>query len=161
MRLFNIFKSREKIRWAGATLYPDKIIIETVDQIKNSYGVSSANVTILNANEDPASLGQTLRRHLDQSRDNLKETETGEYKDYLKAAGFKNRKEHYKNALYLTVEQRNGKISLTPTINGGTTGENRGFSETKELIVLNDTVTDKALGDQLRFGWSKCVCNYA
>lgn len=141
-------------------MYPDKIVIETVNRIKNSYGVISANVTIL-LNADFETLGQTLRKHLDKSRDDLKEKETGEYKDYLKAAGFKSRHEHHKNALYLGVDQRNGKISLNPTINGGPTGKNRGFAEIKESIVLDDTITDKELGEQLRLGWSKCVCNSA
>jgi len=158
MGFFSIFKTRDKIQGAGATLYPDKIVIGTIDRIKNSYGVFSANVTVINANEDSESLGQILRRHLHQSRDNLKERETGEYKDYLKASGFKSRKEHYKNALYLTVDQRNGKISLRPTINGGPTGKNRGFSETTESIVLDAAITDKELGDHIRLAWSKCVC---
>ena len=142
-------------------MYPDKIVIETVDRIKNSYGVTSSNVTMLKADVDSVTLGQTLRRHLDQSRDNLKTTETGDYKDYLKAAGFKTRKEHYKNAIHLTVDKRNNRISLNPTINGGPTGKDRGFSETKETIILSTTVTDKELGDQIRYGWSKCECNCA
>jgi hypothetical protein len=161
MGIFSIFIPRKKIQGAGATLYPDKIVIETVNRIKNSSGVISANVTILSANEDSETLGQTLRKHLYESRDDLKEKETGEYKDYLKAAGFKNRNEHHKNALYLGVDQRNGKISLSPTINGGPTGKNRGFSEIKDSIVLDTTITDKELGKQLRLGWSKCVCNSA
>lgn len=136
MGLFDIFKHKTKIKGAGATLYPDKIVIETVDRISNSYGVTSSNVTILKADVDSVTLGQTLRRHLDQSRDNLKTTETGDYKDYLKAAGFKRRKEHYKNATHLTVDKRNDKISLNPTINGGPTGKDRGFLETKETIIL-------------------------
>ena len=158
MGLFDIFKHKTKIKGAGATLYPDKIVIETVDRISNSYGVTSSNVTILKADVDSVTLGQTLRRHLDQSRDNLKTTETGDYKDYLKAARFKRRKEHYKNATHLTVDKRNDKISLNPTINGGPTGKDRGFLETKETIILSTTVTDKELGDQIRYGWSKCEC---
>lgn len=82
MGFFSIFKTRDKIQGAGATLYPDKIVIGTINRIKNSYGVVSANVTVINANEDSEALGQILRKHLHQSRDNLKERETGEYKEY-------------------------------------------------------------------------------
>lgn len=157
MRLFGIFKAQNRRQRAGAILYPDKIIIQTIHTIKNSYGVISSDVSILNANEDSESLGRTLRKHLAQSRDDLKTTETGQYKDFLKATGLKTRKEHYKNARYLVIDNRNGKISLTPTINGGTTGKDRGFAETTEIITMDTQVTDKELGVQLQYGWTKCV----
>jgi len=163
MGLLNIFKTKPKTKGAGATLYPDKIILGTVDRIKNSDEVITANVTVFDANVDSEILGKTLRYHLDQSRENLRADDTTErYKDYLKAAGFKTRKEHHKNALHMMVSQKDGKIFLEPTINGGTTGKDRGFANTTdEPIVVDEKVSDKELGDMMRHCWSKCVCNNA
>jgi CDI immunity protein len=164
MGLFDMFGvTKTTIQDAAATLYPDKIVIETVDRIKNSYGVISANVTVLNANVELETLGRTLRHHLNMSRDNLKEKDTKDsYNDYLKAAGFKTRKEHHKNALHLTVHKKDGKIFLEPTINGGPTGKNRGFANTSDRpIAVDGDITDAELGEMIRHGWSKCVCNCA
>jgi hypothetical protein len=163
MGLLSIFKTRQKRKGAGATLYPDKIVLETIDRIKDSYEVITANVTVLNANVDNEILGKTLRHHLDQSRDNLGMNDTTEsYKDYLKAAGFKTRKDHYKNALHLMIGQKDGKIILEPTINGGPTGKDRGFANTTDKpIAVDENATNKELGDMIRLSWIKCMCNYA
>ena len=77
MGLWDIFKPQSKqegstAKWAGATLYPDKIVIETEDRIKDLYGVISSSVTVLDPKADSQLLGQTLRYHREQSRDNLK-----------------------------------------------------------------------------------------
>ncbi|HZB13129.1 MAG TPA: contact-dependent growth inhibition system immunity protein [Chryseolinea sp.] len=168
MGLLDIFNKnkikRPTIKGAGATLYPDKIVIETVDRIKDLYGVVSTNVTLLDSKVGSDVLGRTLRHHLEQSRDDLKKTidTEGRYNDYLKAVGFKNRKEQYKNALHLIIHQDGDRISVAPTINGGPTGKNRGFGNTKdEPMTVDISITDEELGNTLRLGWSKCVCNYA
>jgi len=162
MGLLSIFNTKPKTKGAGATLYPDKIVLGTVDRIKNSYEVITGNVTVLDANADNETLGRVLRHHLDQSSDNLRANDARErYKDYLKAAGFKTKKEHHKNALHMMVSQRDGKIFLEPTINGGPTGKNRGFANTKdEPIAVDENATNKEMGDMMRRGWSKCMCNY-
>jgi len=169
MNILEIFKLGQKkhkatVLGAGATLYPDKVVIETVDRIKDSYGVISTNLTILAPNVESNLLGQTLRHHLGQSRGDLKMTKDidGQYAEYLKKAGFKNRKEHHRNALHLMISQKDGKISLAPTINGGPTGKKRGFMGTKEEpISMDSNVSDSELGDMIKSGWSKCVCNCA
>jgi hypothetical protein len=163
MGLLSLFKAKQKRKGAGATLYPDKIVLGTVDRIKDSYEVITANVTVLDANVDNELLGKTLRHHLEQSRDDLRMNDATErYKDYLKAAGFKTRKEHYKNALHLMVGQRAGKIFLEPTINGGPTGKDRGFANTTDKpLAVDENATNKELGDMVRLSWSKCICNYA
>jgi hypothetical protein len=141
-------------------LYPDKIVIETVDRIKDLYGVISTNVTILDPKADSALLGQTLRQHLEKSRDNLKKTTDidGRYAAYLKAAGFKNRKEHHRNAFHLIIHEKDDKISLAPTINWGPAGKNRGFVNTKDQpFVVDIKASNTELGDALRQGWTKCM----
>jgi len=168
MNILEIFKPGQGVRkptllGAGATLYPDKIVIETVDRIKDSYGVISTNLTILDPGAESNLLGQTLKHHLGMSRNDLKMTNDidGRYAAYLKKAGFKNRKEHHRNALHLAIHQKDLKISFAPTINGGPTGKNRGFMGTKEEpITVDSNASDSELGDMMKLGWSKCVCSY-
>ena len=162
--IFNIHKNNgPAVKSAGATFYPDKIVLETVDRIKDLYGVTSVNVTVLHSNADSALLGITLRHHLEQSRDNIKKPKDIDdgYKQYLEAAGLRNIKEHYWNALHLIISQEDNVITLTPTRNGGPTGKTRGFANSKEEpLILDATVSDQDLGDAVLQGWAKCVCNY-
>ncbi|HMJ70385.1 MAG TPA: contact-dependent growth inhibition system immunity protein [Cyclobacteriaceae bacterium] len=164
MGILDLFKKNTrqegKVLGAGATLYPDKITIETVDRLKAPYGVvSPKNITVLKSGADHETLGKVLRHHLTQSKDDLKRNTDIEkrYRQYLEAAGFKSIKDHYKNALHLMIHQKNGKISIGPTINGGATGKNRGFLNTTEgPITVEATISDIELGDLIRSGWSKC-----
>lgn len=158
MKLFNIFKrtNESKIKGAGATLYPNKIVICTINRIKNSYGINSSNVSVLDTNVDSLTLGQILREHLNQSRDNLNASTISDYKGFLKAAGFSNQHDHHKNALHLIIGERKGKISITPSINGGSIGKNRGFSETADHIVLDSNTSNEDLANNLRSAWDKC-----
>jgi hypothetical protein len=169
MGLLDIFKLQSKqtasiVRQAGATLYPDKIVIQTVDRIKDLYSITSTNVTILGLKASSEFLGQTLRYHLEQSRDNIKKPKDigdDRYAKFLKAAGFKNRKEHHRNALHLVIGEKDGKIDLSPMINRGPTGKKGGFYNTQhQPLVVDVKVSDTELGDALRLGWTKCVSNY-
>lgn len=156
-------KGREKVLGAGATLYPDKIVIETIDRIKDLYGIVSPDVTIVAPDTESNTLGRAIRVHLNLSRDNLRRNTDTEkrYKKYLKAAGFNDIKSHYKNALHLTIHQKDGVISIAPTKNGGPTGKNRGFLNTNESpLVVAATISDSELGELVRSGWSKCLCMY-
>jgi hypothetical protein len=168
MGLLDIFKLQSKqtssiVREAGATLYPDKIVIVTVDRIKDLYGITSTSVTTLGPETGSECLGQTVRYHLEQSKDNIKKPKDidDRYAKFLKAAGFKNRKEHHSNALHLMIHEKEGKISLSPMINGGPTGKNRGFSDTPhQPFIVDVRVSHTELGDALKLGWTKCVSNY-
>ena len=141
-------------------MYPDKIVIETVDRIKDLYSVVSSDVSVLDPDVESGLLGRTLRYHLEKSRDGISQKTNIDrrYDDFLKAAGLKNIKEQYRNALHLIIHEKDDKISLGPTSNGGPTGQNRGFRNTKDQPLIVDTnATDMELGDSVRLGWSKCM----
>ena len=168
MSIFNIFK-REKntqqidaVLQASATLYPDKILIETVDRVKEGFGISSTNISTLPVDVDNDTLGSTLRHHLNSTQAGLSipKDYKKHYQDFLDKAGFKNGKEHHKNALHLTVTQRQDKITISPTKNGGYTGKDRGFLGIKDSnIVLTADIDNVTLADKIKEGWSKCECN--
>ena len=168
MSIFNIFK-REKntqqndtVLQASATLYPDKILIETIDRVKEGFGISSTNISTLPVDTDNNTLGSTLRHHLNLTRTGLTRPKDYKkhYQDFLNKAGFKNGKEHHKNGLHLTISQRQDKIILCPTKNGGYTGKDRGFLGIKDSdIIVTADIDNSMLADKIKEGWSKCECN--
>lgn len=70
MGIFNIFIRQNKpiqkdsVLSAGATLYPEKILIETIDTVKEGFGISSTNITLLPINVEAEALGAVVRHHL-------------------------------------------------------------------------------------------------
>lgn len=168
MSIFNLFKLQKGIQQdntilqANATLYPDKILIATTDRVKEGFGISSTNISTLPIDTDSDTLGSTLRHHLNLTRTGLTipKDYKKHYQDFLDKAGFKNGKEHHKNALQLTISQRQDKIILSPTKNGGYTGKDRGFLGIKDSdIIVTADIDNSMLADKLKEGWSKCECN--
>lgn len=162
MDIFKIFKRKgtTKILEASATLYPDKIVIATTDRVKEGLGISFTNVSLLPVDTDNETLGLKIRHHLSLTRSGLpipKDYKKA-YNEFLTQAGFKNGKDHHKDALHLIISQVDNQIRINPTKNGGYTGKERGFLEMKDVdpIILNDRVDNLILGNSIRDSWSKC-----
>ena len=168
MNILNIFKQRkdtvlkDRILQASATLYPDKIIIATIDRLTSGGGISSTNITLLPHDSDPSLLGSTVRQHLSLTKENLPIPSDWKqhYADFLKQVGFKNGKEHHKNALLLNLHQKDDTITISPTNNGGYTGKDRGFLGIKDSdININVDIDNTTLGEKINDSWAKCKCN--
>lgn len=165
MNIFKLFKKQietkkeDFVLQANATLYPDKILIETVDRVKEGFGISSTNISILPVNADNDTLASVLRHHLSLTKMGLTKPKDYEkcYQDYLDKAGFKNGKEHHLNALLLSIYQRDDKIAISPTKNGGHSGKERGFLAIKNAdIIVQSSISNADLSDKIKEGWSKC-----
>ena len=168
MDIFNIFKQKkdtglkEKILQANALLYPDKIIIETIDRVREGFGISSTKITVLPFDTDSNLLGLKVKQQLSLTEENLSipKDYKKHYGDFLKEAGFKNGKEHHKNALLLNLHQKGDTIVISPTLNGGFTGKDRGFLAMKGFdIIIAADIENTTLGDKIRYGWTRCECN--
>ena len=168
MSILNIFKRQkdteqeEIVLQASATLYPDKILIETIDRVKEGFGISSINISRLPVDTDKETLGSIIRHHLNLTRPGLSRPKDYKkhYQDFLDKAGFKNGKEHHKNALHLTISQRQNLITISPTRNGGYTGKDRGFLGIKDAhVIVNADIDNLTLGGKIKEGWTKCECN--
>ncbi len=150
---------KEIILLAGATLYPDKILIETVDRVKEGFGISSTKITTLPVDADLETLGAIIRQHLNLSQTGLSipKDYKQHYKEFLTKAGFKNGKEHHESALYLSILFRQDQIIIGPTKNGGYTGKDRGFSGIKGSdIIIDANVDNSTLAGKIRYGWVRC-----
>lgn len=147
---------------ASATLYPDKILVATIDSVKEGFGISSMNISILTVDTDNETLGSAIRQHLNATRIGLAipKDYKKHYQDFLHKAGFRTGKEHHRNALHLTISQRQNQIIISPTKNGGYTGKDRGFLGIKESeIIMPADIDNPALAKKIKEGWSKCACN--
>lgn len=168
MNIFNIFSRKknttqeESVLQANATLYPNKILIATIDRVKEGFGISSTNISILSVDIDNLTLGSTIRQHLNSTRNSLTipKDYKKHYQDFLDKVGFKNGKEHHKNAFHLIISQRQNKITISPTKNGGFTGKDRGFIGIKDSdIIVTTDIDNSLLAGKIKEGWSKCECN--
>src|ERR1700753_665136 len=111
---------------AGATLYPDKIIIDTVDSLTVGYGLTSTtNFSILPVDSNNELLGAKIKSHLNLSLMNqpipadFKENT----KSWLKARGFKTGKSQYIMAKHLSISLKDSQLTISASINGGPTGK--------------------------------------
>jgi hypothetical protein len=151
----------ELILQASVTLYPDKILIVTIDRVIAGFGILSTNLSILPIDVDLATLGSTIQQHLHLTKGDLSipDDYKKHYKDFLAKAGFKNGKEHHANALQLGIFQRHNQITINPTKNGGYTGKDRGFVDLKDSdIIVNADIVNSVLGEKIKEGWTKCEC---
>ena len=163
MDILKFFKrkgNRPTTLQANATLYPDKILIYTIDSVKEGFGISSLNISILPVDIDHGILGQKIRHHLSLTRTGrrIPKDYNQAKNEFLNRAGFKNGKEYHKDALHLMISQQENEITISPTKNGGYTGKDRGFLVMKDVesTKLSDNVDDLTLGTNIRDCWSKC-----
>jgi hypothetical protein len=164
MSLLNLFRRKAttaavKVLQASATLYPEKILIETIDRVKDGFGISSPNLTTLPVNASSELIGSKLKHHLSLTKHdlNIPKDYKKHYDDFLRAAGFNNAKQHHKDALHLAVDERDENITIRPTCNAGATGNDHGFLGIKGTeIKMKSDVSNQELGDAIRAAWSKC-----
>lgn len=168
MNLLDLLKKKEqpeqvKTQQASATLYPEQILIATEDKTVVGYSIATPSFTILPIDATAESIGQTLRKHLSLSKNDVPAPSDFKamYLDFLKAAGFKNAKAHHKGAKHLSIYQKDQELIIMPTINGGATGKDRGFLGSKDMLPIHvgTTVTDNELGEQIKEAWLTCVDN--
>ena len=161
-----MFKKKEQIvqvktQQANATLYRDQILIATEDKTVVGYSIATPNITKLPLDTTVESIGQTVRKHLSLSKTDVPAPADFKamYQDFLNAAGFKNAKAHHKGARHLSIYQKDQAINITPTINAGATGKERGFSGSRDMpsIEVNATISDIELGEQIKEVWQKCL----
>lgn len=163
MELLKIF-GRHKItkKYALAILYPDKIIIDTLDKVKAGFNIVSTNPTILATDSENQILGRTVREHLDSSKYDLKNPSQADFKilqeNFLKSYGFKTLKKYHENAKYLSITEQGAEIILEPTKNGGSIGKEKGFSQIMEKsISISKNINDDELGKLIRKEWQNCI----
>jgi hypothetical protein len=139
--LKNIFSRTKPIKQRiGVTKYPDKILVETIHQIKNSYSIRGVEISLLNSDTSELEIGKTIMKHLALSKSGIKSPNDQTRKEtneaYKRITGLKTMKAQMKDSLYVLIDREGNKIEFTPTINGGSSGKAKGYD-----FLPNDSLT--------------------
>jgi hypothetical protein len=91
IKRFSFTKHLDEILKANAILYPDKIVVETMDTVKEGFSITSSKISILPFDIDTSKLGSTIRHHLNLTEINMTipKDYKQHYSDYLKQLGLK------------------------------------------------------------------------
>ncbi|HEY1196572.1 contact-dependent growth inhibition system immunity protein [Flavobacterium sp.] len=140
--------------------YPDRIFFETYDRIINSYSIRSKEITILEINSSDFEIGKAIIKHLDLSKTIRKFTDKERkenYEYYKKITGLKSIKAQMKDSLYVSIKRQNNQITFSPTINGGTAGDRKGYQFLNgQEIVIEDNEDFEPIGKVLKAALKKC-----
>ena len=72
MGVFNIFKKKEKndetLQHVSATLYLERILIQTYDRAKEGFWIGTNNFSVISVDTDNELLGLTIRHHMNLTR---------------------------------------------------------------------------------------------
>ena len=141
--------------------YPDKIIVETYDQIKNSYWIRSPEVSVITATAPDFELGQAIVRHLNLSKTGIRMPGDERWKEsekkYAEVTGLKTPKSQMKDSRLVLITRENGKLEFMPNSNGGTSGKNKGHSPlTNDRIEISDTEDHELIAQRLKKALQLC-----
>lgn len=159
--LKKLFSNTKDIRQSISVIkYPDRIFFETYDQIINAYSTRSKEITILNSNSSNIEIGKAILKHLSLSRTIKKlsdETRKENYEIYKKITGLKSMKAQMKDSLCVNIYRENNTIEFSPTVNGGTTGDRKGYNFSDEgKITIENNEDFELIGKSLRLALVKC-----
>lgn len=139
--------------------YPNKIVFETYDQIKNSYSIRTTEISILESDSSNTAIGKAVLKHLSLSKTVRKvsdEDRKAINENYKKITGLKSMKAQMKDALSVHVSRKNNEIEFFPTVNGGTAGHRKGFHFSEEKFVIEDSENHELIGKTLNLALHKC-----
>jgi len=139
--------------------YPDKIIFETYNKIKNSYSTRSLDISVLDINSSNKDIGKYILKHLSLSKTINKESDEERKVNnevYKKITGLKTMKAQMKDALNVHISRENNQIHFYPTINGGTSGSRKGFHFSEEKITIEYSENNELIGETLKLTLEKC-----
>jgi len=146
------------IQSISAKKYPNKIVIETYNQIKNSYSIRSTEVSILETNSSNTEIGKAIIKHLSLSKVVEKVSDEDRKVNneiYKKITGLKSMKAQMKDALCVNISRKNNQIEFSPTVNGGTAGHRKGFHFSEEKLTIEDSENYELIGKTLNLALDK------
>lgn len=139
--------------------YPNKLVFETYNQIKKSYSIRSIEISVLENDSSNTDIGKTILKHLSLSKVVNKVSDEDKKlsnENYKKITGLKSMKTQMKDSLCVHISRKKNQIEFTPTVNGGTTGNHKGFHFSQEKLTIEDTDNYELIGKTLNLALDKC-----
>nr|WP_293301343.1 hypothetical protein [Allomuricauda sp.] len=134
------FKIKGLPKWRHANLieYPDYFLVITIHTLKNGPGIHSDIISKIDKeNNEQPQLASIVLKHLDKSRWGVVNIDKHRAFDVVaKLTGRKSIKKQMQDSRMISISRNKRRIEITPSVNGGSTGPNRGYRYNKESIVL-------------------------
>jgi hypothetical protein len=155
----------EVIQLASAILYPQRILIETHDDIGAGVGLVTDKITFVELSVSDSDLGKLIKEHLNKTQKidffkippDYNRDVKPRLDNYKKVTGLKTIKAQMKDSLEVSIRRINDTFRIIPSINGGSSGPERGYSTIKDEIKECDfSINDEDLGKLIRITWTKC-----
>jgi hypothetical protein len=143
--MFNFFLKKKEIesKLISVVEYPDNYIFETFFKIETGLWKLTDIISISKKDISGSEITELILKHLSCSK-NVKEKKVDfkrMYENYKKITQLSSMKKQMNNSKCVQIYQRKHTVIFTPTKNGGTKGDNRGYNELshKNIIVENNT----------------------
>lgn len=155
----NIFiKPKSNTQSINVVKYPNQFVFETYYRIKNSYSIRSKEISVLACDASTVDLGKAIIKHLSLSKviTKISEEERKSNDEYYKEiTGLKSIKIQMNEALQVHISRNNHQIEFYATVNGGTTGDKKGFHFTDNNIIIEDNGNYEMIGETLLLTFEK------
>jgi hypothetical protein len=135
--------------------YEDSLFLCVVSEVRGGPGVQSEPFCRLSSADSDSAIGRTLTEIPDGSGRALDVKSPIELRDAqkekIRAAGFSSERDLMKRAVLCLVKRFANSIGFTPTHNGGTRGETKGFHDLEEIAsTISFPATDFGIAAALR-----------
>jgi hypothetical protein len=140
-----------------AYLCPDKIIVITKNVSGESMRYLTDNLTLLPADVDDATLGNTIIHHIQQSKDEFADYDSvrANYEYFKKQAKFKSEIQTVKNAKLLNIILTEESLCFEPY---RAVLSPKTYLRIPEAIVnIPSDVNAETIGRQSKLSWKKCT----
>jgi hypothetical protein len=152
--LFSRFRNQSSAsRFAHVSLYQrgDRMLICPDDQTEAGFWIGTDRIAVLPADVSAAELGAAVHQALADSRNGVPIPEvSGKLPldaPLWRALGVRSRRAFMNGTRLCSILRDGSVITISPTANGGTSGEDRGWSDLAEQsTVLSDAADASELG---------------
>lgn len=141
--LNKLFKTSESL--VHVIRYPNEYIIETFNSSNSGTWVRSSFVSVKPLDIKIDEFEKLINLHLDSSKKvNYEKYDIKSVNETYKKITKRNSiKKQMENAKQVSIYRKNNLIEIIPNINGGTSGDNKGFRAIRDKMIILDYNLDK------------------
>jgi hypothetical protein len=155
--------SGSSFKMAGAYRLSDRIIIHSNMIYRSGLAILSAPVFTAMTQDDPSDIGNMILLALDSAVVGVPDPDRYQVNldPLLRAAGLRSERKLQQQTLYCTIEIGPDSYILSPTHNGGTRGDSKGFQFLAGQAIRVERSSSKGeLGSSLLEAFNKCTSVY-
>lgn len=143
---------------ANVTEYPNCFLVTTIHTLKGGGGVHSEMISKIDKeNYKQFQLARTVSLHLDKSRRGITNFDRHRAFDVVaNLTGRKSIKKQMQDSKMISISRNKNRIEITPSINGGSTGPNRGYRFHGKPLVLELPAEEDNLDKEIRRALEMC-----